>query len=434
MSFLTLFTVVILMVTVISLLNERFFKMPNDIALLLFSFAVFAVLKLIVSVFPTDGLLLVTDSLSDFSFESYLLDGVLCFMLFAGASKVHFNKFTSNLKSITLLSFLTTAISAALYGALFFLASYAFGWGVDIWTCILLGCIVSPTDPIAATGIMNKLGLSKNVTTVIESESLFNDGMGVALFVFIKSIVANMGRENFALLMLRELLGAAVVAFAVSGLLLLVMRFSHKPFHHILISILAVSSTYVICEICGFSGVIASVICGMTFSYGMEKMGRLRKVVDKDDLYSRFWDVIDSLLNSILFVLIGLTVLRITPSLAMLLTGAVAILAVIISRAVAVAIPTAVSRTAKIPGGYNLAEYTVLMTWSALKGGLSLALVLSTQPIFPSETYAILLNATYIIILFTVIVQGLTTKKVYHRIERHKAKRIRKESDIHCAS
>ena len=90
MSFLTLFTVVILMVTVISLLNERFFKMPNDIALLLFSFAVFAVLKLIVSVFPTDGLLLVTDSLSDFSFEAYLLDGVLCFMLFAGASKVHF--------------------------------------------------------------------------------------------------------------------------------------------------------------------------------------------------------------------------------------------------------------------------------------------------------------------------------------------------------
>ena len=434
MSFLTLFTIVIFLITVISLLNERFFKIPNDIALLLFTFSVCAVLKIIGMIFPSDGLMFVTDSLSAFSFENYLLDGVLCFMLFAGAGKVHFNKFTSNLKSITLLSFLTTALSAALYGAMFFLASYAFGWGMDIWVCILLGCIVSPTDPIAATGIMNKLGLSKNVTTVIESESLFNDGMGVALFVFIKSIVTNMGRENFALLMLREVLGAAVVAFAVSGLLLLVMKCSHKPFHHILISILAVSATYVICEVCGFSGVIASVICGMTFSYGMEKMERFRNVVDNDDLYSRFWDVIDSLLNSILFVLIGVTVVRITPSVAMLQIGVVAIFAVLISRAVGVAFPTAISRTKKIPGGYNLGEYTALMTWSALKGGLSLALVLSTQSTFPSETYAILLNATYIIILFTVIVQGLTTKKVYHRIERHKAKRIRKESDKHCAS
>lgn len=430
MSFLTLFTIVIFLITVISLINERFIKMPNDIALLLFTFSACVVLKIIGMIFPSEGFLHIIDSLSDFNFESYLLDGVLCFMLFAGAGKVHFNKFTSNLKSITLLSFLTTALSAALYGALFYLASYAFGWEADIWVCILLGCIVSPTDPIAATGIMNKLGLSKNVTTVIESESLFNDGMGVALFIFVKSFVTNMGRENFALLMLREVLGAAVVAFAVSGILLLFMKLSHNLFHHILISILAVASSYVICEICGFSGVIASVICGMAFSYGMDKMERFRKVVDKDDLYARFWDIIDSLLNSILFVLIGLTVLRLTPSVAMLQIGIAAIAAVLISRAVGVALPTVISRTKKIPGGYNLAEYTALMTWSALKGGLSLALVLSTRSALPASTYTLLLNATYIVILFTVIVQGMTTKKIYRIIERHKAKRIRKESDF----
>ena len=434
MSFLTLFTVVIFLVTVISLLNERFLKIPNDIALLMLSFAACAVLRLVGSLFPSDGFQHILNSLSGFSFEAYLLDGVLCFMLFAGASKVHFNKFTSNLKSITLLSFLTTAISAALYGTLFYLAAYAFGWGIDIWVCILLGCIVSPTDPIAATGIMNKLGLSKNVTTVIESESLFNDGMGVALFVFIKSIVTNIRRENFALLMLREVLGAAAVAFAISGILLFLMKHSHKPFNHILISILAVSSAYVLCEIFAFSGVIASVICGMAFSYGMDKIERFRSVVDKDDLYSRFWDVIDSLLNSILFVLIGLTSLRLSPSIAMLQIGIASVAAVLISRAVGVAIPTAVSRTKRIPGGYDLTEYTALMTWSALKGGLSLALVLSTQASLPPETYTILLNATYIIILFTVIIQGMTTKKVYRAIERHKANRIRKESDLHCAS
>lgn len=433
-DFLSLFTIIIFLVTVISLLNERFFKMPNDIALLLFSFSVCVLIQLAVTVFSLDGLEAWLSRLNDFRFESYLLDGVLCFMLFAGASKVHFNKFTSNLKNITLLSFLTTAISAVLYGVLFWLFSCLFGWGANIWVCILLGCIVSPTDPIAATGIMNKLGLSKNVTTVIESESLFNDGMGVALFAFIKSIVTNMGQENFAVRMLREVLGAGAVALSVSGLLLFLMKRSRQPFLHILISILAVSSSYLLCELCGFSGVIASVICGMSFSYGMNKMARFRQVVDKENQYSRFWDIIDSLLNSVLFVLLGLSALRLSPSLAVLQIGAAAILAGLLSRAVGVALPAACGRRKTIPGGYNLSEYTALMTWSAMKGGLSLALVLSTQAVLPSSEYTLLLNATYIIILFTVIVQGMTTKKVYRTIERHKAVRLRKESDLRCES
>lgn len=434
MNFLTVFTVVILFATVISLLNERFFRIPNDIALLLFSFVICVLIKLLGTLLAPAAMSRLLENWENFRFESYLLDGVLCFMLFAGAGKVHFNKFTLNLKSITLLSFLTTAISAALYGVLLYGASRLLGWGLSIWVCILLGCIVSPTDPIAATGIMNKLGLSKNVTTVIESESLFNDGMGVALFAFIKSIVTNIGQENFAVLMLREVLGAAAVAFAVSAVMLLLLRRSHEPFHHILISILTVSSAYVICEICGFSGVIASVMCGMIFSYGMNRMARFRQIVDREDLYSRFWDVIDRLLNSVLFVLIGITVLKLEPSLAMLETGLVAIAAVLISRAVGVALPAVFGRSRAIPGGYSLPEYTALMTWSALKGGLSLALVLSTRSALPQQSYTFLLNATYIIILFTVIVQGMTTKSVYRVIERHKARRIRKGSEPQCAS
>ena len=431
LSFFTLFTLVILFATVISLLNERFIKMPNDIALLLFSFLSCVALQIVGNCFRLEGLNRALEGFRGFGFESYLLNGVLCFMLFAGASKVHFNKFTRNLKNITLLSFLTTALSAALYGVLFYLAARLFRWNLSIWVCVLLGCIVSPTDPIAATGIMNKLGLSKNVTTVIESESLFNDGMGVALFAFIRSIVTNMGQENFAVLMLREVLGAALVALAISGVLLFLMKRSRKPFHHILISILAVSSAYLICEAFGFSGVIASVICGMSFSYGMDRMAGFRAVVDREDLYSHFWDIIDSLLNSVLFVLIGLSALRLTASLQMVQIGIGAILAVVISRAIGVAVPTLMNPRA-IPGGYNLPEYTALMTWSALKGGLSLALVLSTEAVLPPEVYAILLSATYIIILFTVIVQGMTTKKIYRIIEKHKSKRIRRESDARC--
>ena len=258
--------------------------------------------------------------------------------------------------------------------------------------------------------------------------------MGVALFAFIKSIVTNMGQENFAVRMLREVLGAGAVALSVSGLLLFLMKRSRQPFLHILISILAVFSSYLLCELCGFSGVIASVICGMSFSYGMNKMARFRQVVDKENQYSRLWDIIDSLLNSVLFVLLGLSALRLSSSLAVLQIGAAAILAGLLSRAVGVALPAACGRRKAIPGGYNLSEYTALMTWSVMKGGLSLALVLSTQAVLPSSEYTLLLNATYIIILFTVIVQGMTTKEVYRTIERHKAVRLRKESDLRCES
>ena len=146
------------------------------------------------------------NEIGNFGFSEYLLDGVLCFMLFAGAGKVNFRKFKSNIKTISLLALITTVISSALYGLIFWAAGFVFGIKLDIWLCILLGCIVSPTDPIAATGILNKLGLSKNVTSVIESESLFNDGTGVALFLFVKSIVSRSGEENFLLVMLKEVL------------------------------------------------------------------------------------------------------------------------------------------------------------------------------------------------------------------------------------
>ena len=426
MEYLTIFTFVMLMITLISLLNERFFHMPNDIALLVFSLVICGVLGVVNRFFSPALLGGFLEMFRDFRFETYLLDGVLCYMLFAGAGQVHFNKFTVNLKNITLLSLAATAVSAILYGLLFYGAFLLLGKAMNVWVCILLGCIVAPTDPIAATGIMNKLGLSKNITTIIESESLFNDGMGVVLFAFVKSILTNMGQENFLFLMVREAFGAAVMAFVLSACLFALVKRTREPSNHIFLSVLTVSSAYLICEVCGFSGAIASVVCGMYFSYHMDKLRGYRQVVDPEDIYDHFWEVVDHLLNSVLFILIGFSALRLRFDLDMLLTAAVTILCSLIARAVGVFLPSRLGSGRKIPGGYNLWEYVLLMTWSALKGGLSLALVLSTRKFLPEEVYKILLNAVYMTILFTVIVQGLTTRKMYRFIERHKAARIRK--------
>lgn len=421
--------IMLAMIVIINMINEKWIHLQSDIALILFSLIFSTVCIGVNALLPGRPLSDALQQFSGFEFEAYLIDTVLCFMLFAGASKVNLRKFRQNIKAISLLALLTTVVSSLLYGLLFWGAAIMFGLPVDIWICILLGCIVSPTDPIAATGILNKLNLSKNVTSVIESESLFNDGTGVALFVFFKSIVGHSGENNFLVVMLKEVLGALAVAAVVSFLLGRLVKLTKKPIQQILISVLDVALSYVICEHFGFSGVIASVICGMYFAYIMEGQERKRMVYDPNNLYIDFWDILDSILNAILFVMIGISILNINISAYILAVVPIAILAVILSRFMGVGISTMLLGRNKIPSSYSLMEFVSLMTWSALKGGLSLALAMSTKGIVSPDQYLIVLNTAYITIIFTVIVQGLTVKKGYLLIEKHKAGRLRKQSD-----
>lgn len=429
MNLMTFIILILFLIAFISIINEKFFHMQNDIALLFFSLIISLILISAGLISDSEFLKEKIRNIGNFGFESYLMDFVLCFMLFAGASKVNMKKFRQNIKAISLLALLATIVSSAVYGFLFRLSAFLIGINMDIWTCILLGCIVSPTDPIAATGILNKLGLSKNVTSVIENESLFNDGTGVALFVFVKSIVSQNGESNFILLMLKEVLGAFGVAIVVSFILFRLLTLSGNPLNHLLISFIDVSLVYMICEHSGFSGVIASVVCGMYFSAKMDSIKRRRIVEDPHNLYIIFWEVADNIFNSVLFVMIGISVLDFTPAKKFLLLIPSGILCVILSRFAGTGISALLVGKKRIPSSYSTAEFVTLMTWSALKGGLSLALAMSTAEFLAEETYFTVMNVTYITIFFTVIVQGLTIKSGYSMIEKHKARRIRAESE-----
>ncbi len=423
------FLLILVIIALIRVLNEKFIHMQGDIALVLFSSAL-SVVVLVISRFAGDsGFSETVSSIGSFQFSEYLLDGVLCFMLFSGAGKVNIRKFKANIKNISLLALLATVISSALYGFLFWAAAYICGLRLDIWLCILFGCIVSPTDPIAATGILNKLGLSKNVTSVIESESLFNDGTGVACFLFVKSIVSRSGEANFLLVMLKEVLGAFAVAFVVSFLLFRFMMLSKSPVTHIIVSLLDVSLCYAVCEECGFSGIIASVVCGMYFSYMKNKYSDKFAVTDTKGIYHSFWDAAEEILNSVLFVMIGLSLLGAKASEYLPFIVPAAVVIGLISRFAGVFSAGAINRKHGIPGNYNLPEYSALLTWSGLKGGLSLALAMSTAEFLGETEYLIAINLAYVTIFFTTIVQGLTTKIVYKRIERSKALRLRRESE-----
>lgn len=423
-----LFLIIILAyIVVIGILNEKIFHLQSDIALIFFSLIFSLILLVIRLVLPIEELKLFIDNLGDFGFEDYLMDGVLCFMLFAGAGKVNMGKFRQNLKPICLLALLTTLISSFLYGLLFYLIASLFKIPMDIWMCILLGCVVSPTDPIAATGILNKIGLSKNVCSVIENESLFNDGTGVTLFIFVRSVIVHSSDSNFLMLMFKEIVGAVFVALTVSFILFKLMKLTRDPIMYILISLLNVSSVYMICEHLGFSGVIASVVCGMYFSYSMDKMERSVMVIDPNEFYKDFWEILENILNSVLFVMIGMLVIEIDVSAYAPIIIPASLIILIMSRAMGVFISSILTKN-NIPGNYNLAEFVTLMTWAALKGGLSLALAMETAEYLPGEVFDIFMNVAYVAIFFTVLVQGLSVKRVYFALEKHKSDRHKRSS------
>ncbi|MBQ8945474.1 MAG: sodium:proton antiporter [Lachnospiraceae bacterium] len=424
MSILVFLIIILAFIVFAGMINEKLFHLQSDIATVLFSLIISLVLLAVGRVFSIGFIENFIDELGEFGFEEYLLEGALCFMLFAGAGKVNMSKFRQNIRPISLLALLTTVISSFVYGGLFYLVALAFKLPMDIWTCVLLGCVVSPTDPIAATGILNKIGLSKNVCSVIENESLFNDGTGVTLFIFVRSVITHSGDSNFFLLMFREIAGAVAVAVVVSCLLFKLIRLTADPVKYILISLLDVSSVYVICEHFGFSGVIASVVCGMLFSYFMHGIERRVQVIDVHNYYEDFWEILESILNAVLFVMIGLLVFNIDISRYAPVVIPVSILILIFSRAFGVGVSTVLTGK-NIPGNYDLKEFVILMTWSALKGGLSMALAFGTAEYLTPEVYSIFINVTYVTIFFTVLVQGLSVRKVYFMLEEHKAERMR---------
>ncbi|MBO5070595.1 MAG: sodium:proton antiporter [Roseburia sp.] len=427
MSILSYFAVIALLIVIISVVNEKWLHIQSDIVLILFTLGISVLLLLLEHIPEFAPYIGEVRARNDFDFASYLLDGVLCFMLFAGASRVSVPKFTQNMRPITLLALVGTVVSSAVYGFLFYIVGMLFHINMSLWPCILLGCIVSPTDPIAATGILNKLGMSKNVTSVIECESLFNDGTGVALFLFVKGILSQKSGGNFFYIMGKELFGAIGVAFIVSFLLFGLLQLTKDPIKHILISLADVMLVYVICEHMGFSGVIASVVCGMYFAYRRNRISRRLAVQDAEKFYDHFWEVADGILNAVLFVLLGLSVMNAAASRFFPILLPVAIVTVILSRYAGVRVCTFFMEKGRLPGNYSGREFSLLMTWSALKGGLSLALALGTAEFLSGEVYLIVLNVAYITILFTVLVQGLTTKRVYRAIEAKKTRRIQAE-------
>lgn len=415
-EFLAYFAFIMLLVVTCVIVNEKIFKIPPEIALLIFAMIIGIIFKglLVTGIMKPGGT--VIETISTFSIDEVLMDALLCFMLFSGASDLKFKSLLKNFESISLLALLTTVITALIYGGLFYAIACILSIPVSFSMCVLLGAIVSPTDPIAATGILNKLGLPDDITAVMEGESLFNDGTGVALFIFVKGIVTNTKEKNFFLVMAQELIGAIIVGVVISFVCSQIIKQTKNEVYHILVSLFAVSTCYAISEVLGCSGAIASVICGIYFATVMENYKEKGLIDANGEKYEGFWSTVDKIFNYVLYVLIGISFIHVSRVKYMFIIAIAAIVINFIARYIGVFASTAIDK--KVPVGYSYSKFTVLMTWSGLKGGLCLALVMSIIRDIPTDAYNMMLYIVFVTILFTTIVQGLTVAKLYLQLEK----------------
>lgn len=415
MDTLLLFAGVMALICLTGFFNEKVTRLTYEIALMLFSAVIGVVLLIAASIGSETSVADEIGKIQVFNIEGFLTDTVLCFMLFAGACHMKLSDFKKQARQLTVLAFVCTLLGACFYGFLFYGAARLFGLELSLPVCLMFGSIVAPTDPIAATSILSKFGLPKNISFLIQGESLFNDGVGVALFVCFSGVATASSSEDFFTVMLREIIGAVVVGVVVTALCFLLYRFSKSKTLGIFVSLLTVSLSYGICEKLEFSGAIASVICGILFS---ELRSRFCPDENKEkaELFDSFWETLDVLLNSMLYVMLGLSFAHILQMEYVIVLSLVAIAANFIARAGSLSLSSLVM--GKIPDGYDRLNFIKLLTWGGLRGGLSVALAMSTRSMVPEDTYYIILGGTYAIVFFTTVVQGLTMKPVYQRITR----------------
>lgn len=412
-TLLSAFVILMTIVVVFGFINEKTVQLPTEIALLLGGLLI-SVVVIIQTIATGD---VVGEPMAEFLLEDYLVDGVLCFMLFAGACRLRFCELRTQLKLISVLAIVSTILAAFIYGALAFGVATLLGLTqLTFAHCILLGCIISPTDPIAAMSILNKAGLPEDIALTIEGESLFNDGVGVALFIVVSGILSGTGGEvtvaSFVGLIGKEIIGALVLGGIISLILYKLFVLTHDRFRQIFISLLAVSLSYVLCEKFGFSSAIAAVVCGISFATYMDKPEQANP--EKFTTYREFWSVVDSLLNSSLYVLLGLTFVNLFAYAKYNFTWIlIAIVCNVAARYSGMFVGSLIVK--EKPQNLKLVPFTNLMTWAGLKGALCLALAMDTSSCLPDDAFQIVMICTFAVVMFTTLGQGLTIGKFYQK-------------------
>ena len=420
MNFLELATFLLLLASIFSIINLRILKLPQTIGLMILAIALSAVI-LIAGLISPELLTLATSLTEQFDFSDLLIDVMLPFLLFAGAISVDVHELLKDKLTILLLASFGVVFSTFAVGTgLFWLTEQSiFGLselGLSYVDCLLFGALIAPTDPIAVLAMVKKMNLSSITETRIAGESLFNDGIGVVVFLTLLSMKLE-GIENVTLgsvgsLFATEVIGGILLG-AIMGFLGLKLVTYIENEHvelEVLITLSMVLLVPVISHIFHFSAVLGVVVMGLFLNQNIDSDDQAEGVqrVMGDYVY-KFWHLLDETLNAILFILIGLEVIPILQNFdfSYILIILIMIIVVVISRGIGVFVPIKILSIKK-----TFEKNTALIiTWGGLRGGLSIALALNLPDSIGSGKDLILI-LTYGVVLFTILVQGLTLKKI----------------------
>lgn len=405
MSTLNIAATLLCIAAIFSYLNYRFVRLPTTIGIMLIALTVSLALIAIDHFGPDVAGLYARPLLHSIDFDKTLMHGMLSFLLFAGALHIHLDDLLDKKWIVASLASFGVILSTAIVGISSWYILNSMGIEIPLIYALVFGALISPTDPVAVIGILKTAGASRSLETKIAGESLFNDGVAVVIFIALLNIATGTGHaspEHIALLFVEEAIGGALFGLAIGWITYLMLKSVDNYQVEVLLTLALVMGGYAMASSLHLSGPIAIVMAGLLIGNQGRRMAMSDQTRKNLDM---FWELLDEILNAVLFVLIGLEVLVLTFKTEYLVAGIVLALVVLLARFISVGMPISLFRlrTSFHP------HVVKLLTWSGLRGGISVALALSL-PEGPARDTIVAI--TYVIVIVSIVTQGLTVRRL----------------------
>ncbi|MCA0931868.1 sodium:proton antiporter [Lutimonas saemankumensis] len=410
MDYFFIISVLVTISAIFGYINVRFLKLPNAIGLMLitilFTIGVFGI-----SYFNSTLLDAEKYIITHIDFKEVLLDIMLSFLLFAGALHTNFNQLKVQKWPVLVFSTLGVLFSTFLVGFAIYCLLPVLGMEVKLVYCLLFGALISPTDPIAVLSILKQAGAPKKLETKIVGESLFNDGVGVVVFLTIFKIAQLGGDHVEAMdvikLFSQEVIGGVLLGFLLGWITFRLMKSIDDYDIEVIITLATVMAGTLIAHKLHFSAPLAMVTAGLIVGNDTVRNSAMSKITE--NYVDKFWELIDILLNTILFVLIGMEMLVLSFETSYLVAGLIAVPVVLVCRYLSLILPVKFFEKK-----LNFVPRTnLIMTWGGLRGGISIALALGLTQDMNRDLFLVM---TYIVVVFSILVQGLTVGRLVKKV------------------
>ena len=408
--------IILVFVSIFGFLNHKYLKLPLTVGLVLIALISGLGVLLLEAILPS---LKLSDTiriwLDEIDFNRTLMNGMLSFLLFAGALHVDLNNLMKAKLHVSILATFGVILSTFINGTFFYYLTQLFGFNIEYIYCLIFGVIVTPTDPVAVLGLLKRLKVPKRLEAIIGGESLFNDGVAVVIFSVLLTIAFGsatghgghgaMDANAILGLFVKEAFGGALLGMIAGYLTFLLLRSMDDYVLEVIATLALVMGAYSIALNLHISGPIAMVVAGVFIG----NTGRQFAMSEKTrEHVTDFWHLVDEILNAALFVLIGFEVIVLSADLNILSLSIICVIVAVLARLIAVSLPLNLLNPiiAKEKGEI------LILTWAGLKGGISIALALSLPD---SEFKPIILTATYAVVVFSILIQGLTIESLINR-------------------